>query len=70
MTTTFGAHTPADGALLWTAMGVSLVVAIGGVLQPERLLLFSDPRGKGRIVELKRIRDAARADADELALRR
>jgi hypothetical protein len=45
-------RSPAARAFVWTALMVSLVVAIGGLLDPERLLLFSDPRGKGRIVEL------------------
>jgi hypothetical protein len=39
-------------AVLWTSLAVSVVIAIGGLLDPQRLLLFSDPRGKGRIVEL------------------
>jgi hypothetical protein len=45
-------RSPAARALLWTVLTVSVVVAIGGLVDPERLLLFSDPRGKGRIVEL------------------
>ena len=45
-------RSPAARAFLWTTATVSLVIAIGGLLDPERLLLFSDPRGKGRIVEL------------------
>ena len=45
-------RSPAASALLWTTLTASVVVAIGGLVDPERLLLFSDPRGKGRIVEL------------------
>jgi hypothetical protein len=37
---------------LWTTLAASVVIAIGGLIDPQRLLLFSDPRGKGRIVEL------------------
>jgi hypothetical protein len=39
------------GALL-AALAVSLVIAFVGVAFPHRLLLFSDPRGKARLVEL------------------
>ena len=45
-------RSPAARAFLWTAVTVSLVIAIGGLMDPQRLLLFSDPRGNGRIVEL------------------
>ena len=39
-------------ALVAAALAVSVAIAIGGLLDPRRLLLFSDPRGKGRIIEL------------------
>ena len=45
-------RSPAARAVLWTTLTVSIVIAIGGVFDPQRLLLYSDPRGKGRIVEL------------------
>jgi hypothetical protein len=45
-------RSPAARALVWTTLTVSVVIAVGGLLEPERLLLFSDPRGNGRIVEL------------------
>jgi hypothetical protein len=45
-------RSPAARALLWTTLAASVVMAIGGLADPQRLLLFSDPRGKGRIVEL------------------
>ncbi len=45
-------RSPAATAVLWTSLTVSLVIAIGGLVDPQRLLLFSDPHGKGRIVEL------------------
>jgi hypothetical protein len=45
-------RSPAARAVLWTSLTVSVVIAIGSLLAPRRLLLFSDPRGKGRIPEL------------------
>ena len=45
-------RSPAASALLWTTLTASVVIALGGLMDPERLLLFSDPRGKSRIVEL------------------
>ena len=45
-------RSPAATAVLWTSLTVSVLIAIGGLVDPQRLLLFSDPRGKGRIVEL------------------
>ena len=45
-------RSPAARALLWTTLVASVVIAIGGLADPQRLLLFSDPRGKGRILEL------------------
>ena len=45
-------RSPAARAMLWTSLTVSVVIAIAGLLDPQRLLLFSDPRGKGRIIEL------------------
>ena len=45
-------RSPAARALLWTTLASSVAIAIGGLADPQRLLLFSDPRGKGRIVEL------------------
>ena len=45
-------RSPAARAVLWTTLAASVAIAIGGLAEPQRLLLFSDPRGKGRIVEL------------------
>jgi hypothetical protein len=45
-------RSPAARALLWTTLAASVAIAIGGLADPQRLLLFSDPRGKGRIIEL------------------
>ena len=45
-------RSPAARAVLWTTLAASVTIAIGGLADPQRLLLFSDPRGKGRIVEL------------------
>ena len=39
-------------ALLWASLSVSLVIALVGVASPERLLLFSDPHGRARIIEM------------------
>jgi hypothetical protein len=39
-------------ALFAAALTVSVSIAVGGLLDPRRLLLFSDPRGKGRLIEL------------------
>ncbi len=43
---------PVWRALFWTTVIVSVGIGLGGLIAPERLLLFSDPRGKGRIIEL------------------
>lgn len=42
---------PAARALLGLALAASLSVALIGAASPERLLLFSEPHGRGRIVE-------------------
>jgi hypothetical protein len=39
-------------ALLWAALAVSVAVAAAGVGWPQRLLLFSDPHGRARLLEL------------------
>jgi hypothetical protein len=43
---------PAARALLWICFGLSVAIAFSSLVLPERLLLFSDPRGGGRIFEL------------------
>jgi hypothetical protein len=45
-------RTAAARAVLWITLGVSVAIAIVSVTQPRRLLLFSDSRGYGRIVEM------------------
>ena len=39
-------------ALFAATLALSVSMAFGGLVDPRRLLLFSDPRGKGRIIEL------------------
>jgi hypothetical protein len=45
-------HSSWARALVSAALALSVAIAIGGLLDPRRLLLFSDPRGKSRIIEL------------------
>jgi hypothetical protein len=45
-------QSPAARAFLSITVAISVVVAFGGLLDPNRLLLFSDPRGYSRIAEL------------------